>query len=51
MVSNKFKQCMHSTCNLRQNGKDGHDQSRGAIIEEINKQSKNWIISLATKMQ
>ena len=51
MVSNKFKQCMHSTCNMRQNGKDGHYQSRNTIIEEINKQSKNWIISLLTKMQ
>ena len=51
MVSSKFKQCMHSTCNLRQNWKDGHYQSRDTITEEINKQSKNWMISLLTKMQ
>ena len=51
MIPNEVKQCMHSTFSMSRNRKDGHYQGGDAIIEEINKQSKKWIIRVPTEMQ
>ena len=51
MIPNEVKQSMHSTFSMSRNGKDGHYQGGDAIIEEINKQGKKWIIGVPTEMQ
>ena len=51
MIPNELKQCMHSTFSMSRNGKDGHYQGSDVMIEEINKQGKEWIIGVPTEMQ
>ena len=51
MIPNEVKQCMYSTFSMSRNGKDGHYQGGDVMIEEINKQGKEWIIGVPTEMQ
>ena len=51
LIPNEIKDCMHSTLSLSRTGRHGHYQSGDAMIEEINKQAKKWVIGVPTQSQ
>ena len=51
IAPNEIKSYMHSAFSMSRTNRPGHYQSGGAVIEEINKQGKKWVIGVPTQSQ